>query len=218
MMRFNEFTGRIQRRWRQYGAWQTLRFLLSRVLRHQEYLVFDVSLDAHRPRPEWRDGERVQIIGPENIDSEVTPELRKFLGGEEAVENLAGVRRGDRLFVVKSERGYLHGGYIFFETKQTRILGETGKPPLIGCCGIAQFAQGRGLYRRALNAELCYLKDRGYSRALIETSPKNIPSRKGIEAAGFRLCRQVSAWIMLNLLVFQKYVEPSGTKWRIILF
>ena len=217
-MRFSEFTGRIYRRWRQYGAWQTLRFLFSRVLRHQEFLVFDVSLDSPRPVPEWGDGERVQIIGPENIDTEVTPELRKFLGGDEAVENLAGVRKGDRLFVVKGDRGYLHGGYIFFETNQTRILGETDHPPLIGCCGTAQFAQGRGLYRRALNAELCYLQNQGYSRALIETSPQNIPSRKGIEAAGFRLCREVSAWIMLNLLVLQKYVEPCGTKWRIILF
>jgi RimJ/RimL family protein N-acetyltransferase len=133
------------------------------------------------------------------------------------VENLAGVRRGDRLFVVKSDVGYLHGGYIFYKTRQTRILGETGSPPLIGCCWTAPFAQGRGLYRKALGAELSYLQDQGYSRALIETSPQNIPSRKGIEAAGFRLCREMSAWIMLNRLVCQKAVEPSGTKWRIIL-
>src|SRR6516162_1866016 len=77
-------------------------------------------------------------------------------------------------------------------------------------------ARGRGLYRRALLAEMRHLGDRG-DRAVIETTPENLPSGKGIEAAGFRLCREVSGWIVLNWLVYQKAIEPSGATRKLIL-
>ena len=47
-------------------------------------------------------------------------------------------------------------------------------------------------------------------RVVIETSPDNIASRKGIEAAGFRLCREISAWIVLNSFVYQKRTDLTG--------
>ena len=125
-----------------------------------------------------------------------------------------GVRQGDRLFVVANGDEYQHCGYILFRTRQTKILGEEGNPPLIASCLTAPEARGRGLYRRALNAELCYLQSQGYGRAVIETDPENIPSRKGIEAAGFKLCREASVWIFFNLLVWMKAVEPAHTQWK----
>jgi len=206
---------RIRRHWRQHGPLSTLRFLASRILRRWRCVVYEASLETPGACAHWNDGDRLQVIGPENLDKALTPELRSFLGGEEAIENLEGVRTGNRLFVVANDSGFLHCGYILFQTRQTRIIGETTGPPVIACCQTVPTAQGRGLYRNALRAELCYLRERGYRRAVIETDPKNIPSRRGIEAAGFRLCRQATSWIVLNWIVGQKLVEPSGVRWRL---
>lgn len=131
------------------------------------------------------------------------------------MEYLEGVRKGNWLFVVRNGSEFQHCGYVLFNTRQTKIIGEMENPPLIAGCRTAPSAQGRGLYRRALNAEMCYLRDRGYRRAVIETDPLNIPSRKGIEAAGFQLCRDARVWILLNWLVVQKAVDLSGSKWRV---
>lgn len=214
-MNLLQVTNRIGRYWRQHGARETVRFLGSRILRRRRYVVFEANLDTPRPATEWLAGEQLRLIGPETVDTEVTMEMRTFLGGDEAVENLEGVRNGDRLFVVANGREFQHCGYILFRSRQTKILGEDGNPPLIASCHTVPAARGRGLYRRALNAELCYLRELGYRRAVIETDPENIPSRKGIEGAGFRLCRETSVWIFLNWLVFENSMEPSGTKRRL---
>ncbi len=205
---------KVRSRLRQEGVWATVRFLSSRAFRHHRYLVFEASLDSPRVCTEWRADERPRWIGAETLDAEMTPDLLEFLGGEGAAENLDGVRNGDRLFVIRDGESVVHCGYIFFQTRQTKVLAEKGNPPLIACCQTAPAARGRGLYRRALNAELCYLRQQGYRRAVIETDPDNIPSRKGIEAAGFRLCRDVSVWIALNWLALQRVMESSGTRWQ----
>lgn len=215
VLTLQEFSERVHRHWRQYGGVRTARFLLGRVWRKWEGAVYEARLDSPRPPAVWEDGEYLQSIGPDNIDSDVTPDLAAFLGSE-AVENLDGVRKGNRLFVVSGEAGFLHCGYILFRTRQTRILGEQGQPPLIGGCYTAGPARGRGLYRKALLAELSFLREQGYQRAVIETHPKNTASRKGVEAAGFEFCRNVSAWILLNSVVLQKTVDSKAVQWRIL--
>ncbi len=213
-MRAGPIFAKIRSRLRREGAWATVRFLSSRAFRYHRYLVFEALLDSPRACTEWREDERPRWIGPETLDAEMTPDLLGFLGGEGAADNLDGVRNGDRLFVIRSGESIVHCGYIFFKTRQTKILGERGNPPLIACCQTAPAARGLGLYRRALNAELCYLRQQGYRRAVIETDPDNIASRKGIEAAGFRLRRDISVWIALNWLALQRAVETSGTRWQ----
>jgi GNAT superfamily N-acetyltransferase len=180
-------------------------------------VVFEAVLDAAPDDIPWLEGERLNVIDRANMDSVIGADLRAFLGGDEAADNLEGVRNGNELFVVAHGNEYHHCGYILFRTKQTRIIGEPKDPPLIACCLTAPAARGRGLYRRTLIAELHHLWDRGYRRVVIETSPENVPSRKGIEAAGFHLCREVSAWIVLNCLVYQKQIESSGASRRLIL-
>ena len=194
-----------------------MRFLASRIVRHQRHVVFDVVLDTAPDDVAWLEGEWLKVIDRGNVDYAVGTELRAFLGGEEALDNLEGVRNGNELFVVSNGAAYHHCGYILFQTRQTRIIGEPKGTPLIACCLTAPVARGRGLYRRTLIAELHHLWSRGYRRVVIETSPENLPSKKGIEAAGFRLCREVSAWIVLNWLVYQKRIEPSGSTRRLIL-
>jgi GNAT superfamily N-acetyltransferase len=208
---------RIGTYWRRHGTLATLQFLATRIVRHQRHVVFEAILDTAPDAIPWLEGERLKVIDRANVDAAVGADLRAFLGGDEAADNLAGVRSGNELFVVSQGAEYHHCGYILFRTKQTRIIGEPQDPPLIACCLTAPAARGRGLYRRTLLAELRHLWDRGYRRVVIETSPENVPSTKGIEAAGFRLCREVSAWIVLNSLVYQKRIESSGASRKLIL-
>jgi RimJ/RimL family protein N-acetyltransferase len=177
-------------------------------------MVFEADLEKPRAASEWSPDEILESFGPDEIDSAVTPTLKAFLGGD-AMENIDGVRSGNRLFLISGGGRHLHCGYILFRTRQAKLIGETDAPPIIACCFTAPAARGRSLYRKALNAELCFLRDRGYKRAVIETEPENTASRKGIEAAGFRLIRSVRAWIVLNGLVLQRIVEPSGSHWRV---
>ena len=137
----------------------------------------------------------------------MTPQLRAFLGGDAAEENLRGVRNGDHLFVVADQTEYLHRGYIVFHTRQSRIIGDPYGLPLIAYCYTSPKARGRGLYQRALNAELSYLRTQGHKRALIETEPSNTKSRKGI-GAGFSRTRLGSQG--LDNLEFVRRSMPPG--------
>ena len=205
---------RLRREWQSKGAWRTFRFLFSRIVRCWRAVVYEADLEPPRLPSNWNPDETLQSFGPEEIDTVLTPALRSFLGAD-GLENLEGVRNGNRLFLVSAGSTLLHCGYILFRTRQTKLIGEMGEPPVIACCFTSPAARGRGLYRKALNAELCFLRESGYKRAVIETDPDNLPSRKGIEAAGFRLIRSVRAWILLNWLVLQHSVEPPhGSGWR----
>lgn len=208
---------RIHQYWLSNGTLSTARFLGSRVFRRWDAMVFDSALAPDRPSPVWGEGEHLLLAGPENLDILLDSKLRAFLGPESA-ENLKGVRKGDLLFLVSSGDEYLHCGYVFFKSRQTRILGEKGNPPLIGCCFTAPAARGRGLYRKALQAELGHLARIGFKRAVIETDPENLASRKGIEGAGFEQRRRTRSWIVLNKLAVQRVSErEGGGKWRIFL-
>ena len=209
-------TGRIRCIWLQRGAWGTIRFVLSRIYRRQSSLVFGADLEKPRPPASWDANEQVLQIGPENVDSEMTPELERFLGGE-AIDNIEGLHNGDRLFVVVSGGQYLHRGYILFNTREKKLIGEVHDAPMIGCCMTSPAARGRGLYRKALIEEMNYLHRQGYRRVTIETSPDNLASRKGIEAAGFSYAWEARIWILLNLLIVRCIRTQTGNQWRAFL-
>ena len=83
-------------------------------------------------------GERLMILGPENIEKELTGSLHSFLGGPAAAGEIEGVRGGDRLFVVATDTSFLAYSYIFFETtretrRQSHIYGERQNTPSSGC-------------------------------------------------------------------------------------
>ena len=206
---------RLRREWQSKGAWRTFRFMFSRVFRCWKAVGIWRRPGDPRAPSEWGPDETLETLGSEEIDAAVTPALTAFLGGD-GLENLDGVRNGNRLFLISAGGVFLHCGYILFRTRQTKLIGEPGNPPVIACCFTSPAARGRGLYRKALNAELCFLRDRGYNRVVIETDPENTASRKGIEAAGFRLIRTVHSWIVLNWFVLQRSVELSGSRWRVL--
>lgn len=207
--------GRISRQFKQKGVWATVRFLFSRVFRSQKHLVFEAWLTEPLMAAAPDADHRLLELGPENLDAHLDSRLEEFLGGQEAFESLEGVRKGDRLFVIANGDEYLHRGYILFKTRQKRIIGETRDAPLIASCRTAAQARGRGLYRRALQEELRYLKSLGHERAIIETDPENIASRAGIVAAGFRSGWEARVWIVLNKVVVQRILRQSHSRWRV---
>jgi hypothetical protein len=185
------------------------------LFRHQVTRVYQADLQQPCPPVEWLEGERLLVVGADNLESDLTPQVRAFLGGA-VYEFLAGIRNGDRLFVIADQDECLHRGYIIFSSRAKKLIGENGNAPLIGYCYTAAAARGRGLYRRALLGEMRYLQDRGYKRVVIDTHPANLASRKGIEAAGFQFARTVSVWIVLNLLALQRTETRHDTHWRML--
>jgi len=214
-MAVSQVVGRLRHQWQLTGPLATVRFVGSRLFRYQITRVYEADLRGPLPAAEWRPGERLEMIGPENLE-DLTPAVRRFLGGA-GYECVAGIPRGDRLFLVASGEEYLHRGYVMAHSRTKRLIGEQDATPLIGYCYTAPTARGTGLYRRALLAELLYLQQAGYTRVAIDTHPDNYPSRKGIEAAGFTFLRTVSVWIVLSLFAIRRTEGGDGTRWRIVI-
>jgi len=214
--RIKNHAGRLRRYWKQRGTLATLRFVASRLFRFEKHMVYETTADTHRGAVRWGADEQVLQFGPENFDYGLTPELRAYLGGEQAVESLQAVRDGDRLFVITRGGEFVHRGYIVFKTRQSRLLGDDEASPLIAFCSTSPKARGRGIYRRALETEVMYLFGHGYQRVLIETDPQNYASRKGIEAAGFTFAWEARVWIWLNWFVIRRNRSSDGVQWRVL--
>lgn len=187
---------------------------MSRVFRHGVHLVYEITLSAPLPAVQWDVGEQLWQFGPDDLDHHLTSDLYMFLGGESAFESLLGVRNGDRLFVIAKDGQFVYRGYVLFNTRQKKLIGEHKHTPLIGNCFTAPSARGHGIYRRALTSALSYLQSQGYRRVIIETDPENYASIKGIEATGFCLTRKVHAWIFLNLFVVHCISAGACARWR----
>lgn len=217
---FGSMVSHLRSRGIRAGAVNLTRTLLYPFVRHSRRLIWEVDLRQVRPPSQWDAGKRVFVLGPDN--PEITPQLRAFLGGDTVAAEIAGVHQGDRLFIVANETEYLAYSYIFFDTtretrRQARILGETPGTPIIGLSHTAPGARGRGLYRRLLNEMFRFLQNMGYERAVCEVDPANIASNKASQAAGMRICRELSDWTVLRRLVVQKVRQSGRTRWRRLL-
>jgi RimJ/RimL family protein N-acetyltransferase len=190
------------------------------VMRYTERLIWEVKLTPREPSI-WEPGERLIILGPDNVDEEMTPQLRSFLRGTEAAGELNGVRGGDRLFIVATETEYLACSYIFFDTtretrRHARIYGEQRNTPIIGMSFTSPATRGRGLYRRILNEMFRFLRQMNYDRAICEVHPRNLASNRASEAAGLRVCRELCDWAFLDKVFVQKVKETGKSRWRIL--
>jgi hypothetical protein len=207
---------RIRRLWVQRGPWATLQFLLTRVFRHEVHLVYGLDAGDMHPQIPLKPTERLSIVNADNLDAEINPALEQLLGGPMAFENLRGVRDGDLLFVITDQGRYVHRGYALFKTRQKKLLGEDDNTPLIAYCYTPTSERGHRVYERALASEIDYLQRAGFRRIAIETDPSNIPSQRGILAAGFALSREVRVWIVLNTLVI-RLTRNGGQRLRVFI-
>jgi RimJ/RimL family protein N-acetyltransferase len=206
---------RLARLWKQRGALATFRFVLTRIFRHEVHWVYAIDAGEKHPAASWTPTERFGIVTAANLATEMSPALEAFLGGPLAFENIAGIRSGDILFVVSDGGRYVHRGYALFRTRQKQLLGESEETPLISYCYTPAEIRGRALYRRALSAEIDYLRTIGHRRIAIETDPANVASQKGILAAGFRFVREVRLWILLNALIVRLSQDDAGRRLRV---
>ena len=207
---------RLARLWKQRGAGATLRFLLTRIFRHEVHWLYAIDTARARGAIAWTPAENFRVVDAGNLEVELNPALEAFLGGPAAAENLRGIRNGDLLFLVTDGEQYVHRGYALRRTRQKQLLGENEDTPMIAYCYTAPAARGRGLYQRALVAEADYLQARGFSRIVIETDPSNVASQKGILAAGFAFEREVRAWILLNSLAVRVTRDGTGRHLRML--
>jgi RimJ/RimL family protein N-acetyltransferase len=216
--------GRIRFHLRQHGLRSAVNHAVATalypVLRVRDRLIWEIELRSFEPSV-WGRGERLMILGPENIDATLTPGLRSFLGGARAQAEISGVRNGDRLFVVATDSDYLACSYIFFDTtretrRQARIYGERQGTPIIGMSFTAPEARGRGLYRRILNEMFSYLAKMNFDRAVCEVHPGNHPSNKASQAAGMCVCRRLCDLALFNRLYIQRVTTGSKSRWRVL--
>ena len=217
--------GLLRTEWRRRGALGMLqsaaRAVIHLIVRRRDRLIWAMDLSQPPAVAPWTSGEHLLILGPDNLDRELTPALRTFLGGDQAASDLDGVRRGDRLFVVRAGNEYLSCSYIFFATtrvtrRQARIYGEQRDTPIIGMSFTAPAARGRGLYRRLLTHMFAFLAAQGSIRAICEVHPDNTPSNRASQAAGMVLSRELTDWALLNRLFLQRVRENHATRWRVI--
>lgn len=189
---------------------------LRRLLTWQQRNVWECLLDREWTSGDWPSGERVEIIGRKET---VPPLLYQFLGGDKASAELAGVRRGDLLFVVRDDAGYLACSYIFFDTtaatiRQKRILLVASGTPVIGLSFTAPEARGRGIYKRLLHEMFRYLSAQGVETVVCEVDPHNTASNAASRAVGMRIRRELTDCIFLRRLVIQKVREHGSSRWR----
>jgi hypothetical protein len=207
---------RIQAQVKERGILATFGFLASRLFRHQVTCVLDADLRVPLPSVEWAPSESVLIVGPQNVDSALGARERAFLGGT-TEEFIPGLRTRDLLFLISDGGTYLHRSYVMLNASTgKKLIGEEPETPLIGYAYTSDAARGRGIFKRALGAELLHLQSMGYKRALFEFHPDNTPSKKGSMAAGFSYSKIADVWIAFNLVAAQRLKSNNGTRWKIL--
>ena len=190
------------------------------VVRYQRRQIWSANLTEPRSASQWREGETITFIGPDNFNEAVTAELAAFAGNDE--DALAGVRRGDCLCVAGGPSGYLGYSYAFFAAntsdtrRQASILDVASPAPIAGLSFTAPGARGRAIYRRILNDLFIHLGAQGCQECICEIEPGNKASQAASRAAGMVLRRELTDWIVLRRLVIQ-HVRPVDDKayWRV---
>jgi RimJ/RimL family protein N-acetyltransferase len=196
--------------WRERGAVRFAKFVFQRVaFRSFERVLYEIDA-VEAVVPESTPDRSVAIY---DAASTIPERVLRFVepGGRDYLE---GVRRSDLLYVGEFEGNLVHFGYVMRQTRETAVLGEPAGTPLIGNCWTDPRARGRGIYPYALRAVVCFLRDRGMRRILIETDVSNTASRRGIEKAGFRLIRTYNAVIACNSVLIGRVEEGEQSRWK----
>ncbi len=216
MAKLRYIVGRLRDQWQRHGFGACLRFITRQLFWYSSTVVYHANLTEPFSPVEWENGERLLIIRPETLNRELTSQLQGFLA-EQGYEILSGIRKGTRLYVVRQRDHYLHRGCIAFGSRYNKLLGEREDVPVIGYCYTPEFARRRGLYCRSLKGAMCNLRESGYKRVVIATRLTNLPSRRGIEAAGFSFLRIVHSWVFLQTIGVLRTEIGGELRWRLVL-
>jgi hypothetical protein len=191
--------------------------LAGHVVRRRNHVVFELDLTVPREPTPWAPGERAVEIGPDNIDTVMTPELIEFMGGERVRKSLDGVRRGNRVVLVVDAEGYAGYGHLVINSKEyVRALGEREAVPYVGNFFTAPRARRRGLFEKINNECFIVLQRLGYRRVVAEARPTNAGSVKGSERVGMNIARHLTGWIVFEHVLIQRDGLTRGP-WQILL-
>ena len=191
--------------------------LAGHVVRRRNHVVFELDLTVPREPTPWAPGERVLEIGPDNIDTVMTPELVEFMGGEGVRKSLEGVRRGNRVVLVVDAEGYAGYGHLVINSREyVRALGEREAVPYVGNFFTAPRARRRGLFEKINNECFIALQRLGYRRVVAEARPTNAGSVKGSERVGMNIARHLTGWIVFEQVLIQRDGLTRGP-WQILL-
>lgn len=213
----------VKRSWTEKGPAATLlatiQVALKPIVRLRRRLVFSASLPVDDCSSVWESDVQLLVIGPNDVAA-LSPDLLESIGPAYNVEEWTGVLEGNRLFIAVRGQQWLHRGSIRLVDKNTPdgktvFFGELRSVPEIRWCETIPSARGTGLYKRVLGEQLRYLHSLGYHKAVLYIMAENIPSIRGAQAAGFRLCRTLHDWIVFNSLVFQRVHENGPAYWRV---
>ena len=194
----------------------TLARMAAHVIRRRNQVVREADLTIPRGPTPWALDEWPIEIGPENIDTLMTPELLVFLGGDSVRRSLDGIRGGNRLIVVSDHEGYAAYGHIVVNSEEyLRVLGEREPVPYLGNFFTAPRARRRGLFEKVHNESQRVLQRLGYRRVVGEARPTNVGSIKGGERMGMRVIRHFTGWVICEALVIQRDILNGGP-WQVV--
>lgn len=197
--------------WIERGPNGFFRFLLGRLIRRTEDLVFEKPLAHLDDQPEETDlNDRFFTIDRYCFDGHTERKiLAQILVGENELY-AQGLRENDYLFVATDTNGdVLHYSFVQFKSRYKTIIGEDQLVPMFTNCWTAPQARGQRLYPSTLSKGAAILKKAGHDRVVITCSPENVASVKGIERAGFVRKKHVFNILLLSRLIFQT-VKPEG--------
>jgi hypothetical protein len=186
------------------------RFLMSRIARLQDDLVFAAD-PAQLARPFKRAGLRMLVLTSGNVEWALPhPVFERMFQGEGALYREA-VRRGDLGFVVLGPTDrLLHQSFVHFRVRTKQLIGESAEVPLIAYCRTAWAWRGLGLFSDTLGHIMAVLAVRGHRRALVSCEASNEAAIRCIEHLGFHRIRRLHSLILLNRWCWQRRSERGG--------
>jgi GNAT superfamily N-acetyltransferase len=192
------------------GWAKAARFLLSRLVRSQDDLVFaaDPTLLA---RPFQQPGLSMQVLTSRNVDWALPAGVADDLFAGEAALYHEAIEGGDLGFVVlgPSDR-LLHSSFVHFNVRTNRLIREPDQIPLVAYCRTAWAWRGRGLFSNTLGHIMAVLAVRGFRRVLVTCEAANESAIHTLEHLGFRRICRLQTVILLNSWCFQQRSGPGG--------
>ena len=160
-------------------------------------------------------------IEPTQLPADANVELRRFdvarLSGKSSIDNRIGPQR--ECYTAWVDGVLAHESWLRRDVLLPRRFGFSPTTPVIGDSQTLEPYRGRGLYRRVLQHivqtmfQVIDKQPRSSSypshEVYILVSPANVPSIRGIEAAGFQRLARLQGWRIGGLIWRKRCTMPE---------
>jgi RimJ/RimL family protein N-acetyltransferase len=191
------------------GWAKALGFLLSRILRLQDDLVF-VAEPRNLARPFKRAGLKMLVLTGDNVDWALPKTASAELFAGEAALYYEALQDGDLGFVVLGPGDrLLHSSFVHFAVRTKQLIGEGAQVPLVAYCRTAWAWRAQGLFSETLGHIMAVLSVRGFRRALVTCEAENQGAIHTLEHLGFRRICRLQTLVFMNGWCIQRRSEPG---------